>query len=333
MSPVLVTVRPSPPSRTWKSPSWSLSRSWWSWFSWWSWWWSSPVCLTITVYQHAPSSPGTPQHAEGTYRWRTREVCGPLRVLGPAVVSMSTRCITNVHPTEEWCPTSSETRSTTSLSLCFRHSVIIRRMPRVASSRHTHTCPRASSTSPPPSPSQTARNHLLTRVRALYSSETPSSRWSWTASRFDLRPTEQCSTPTAWTHPTPACKPGCRPLRQVSIQVSVFWRPRKPWPGSRNRTLESKKLPRPTVRLSGTFTTQQLWPPTRAIGLCRPCRQPRRLSYTVYWDLCLNSKEVWKTGTQRRNPRSQNRCDWSAFSSFWLEKTPQNLNSISSPFG
>jgi len=109
----------------------------------------------------------------------------------------------------------------------------------------------------------------------------------------------------------------CRPLPRASIQTSVCWRPGRPCPDSRNRVLELKELPQPTARSSGTITTRPPWAP--ATGLYRPHRHLRPRSYTVYWDLRLNSKEAWTPGIQgiqRRNPRNPSRCDRTASSSF-----------------
>lgn len=134
---------------------------------------------------------------------------------GSAVIwchsSHSTRCITPGPRTEgSPHPTYSGSLSTPSRSpsLLSSHSASSTHTPRVASSRRIPTCPRVSSISPPPSPSQTGRSPRRTRAPAPCSSETRSNRWSWTASRSERRPTEQCSTPIPSTPPTPVCRPG-----------------------------------------------------------------------------------------------------------------------------
>lgn len=125
--------------------------------------------------------------------------------------SHSTRCITPAPQTEgSTRPTFSGSLNTPSPSpsLLSSLSASSTRTAPVASSQHIPTCPRASSISPLPSPSQTGRSPRRTRAPAPYSSETQSSRWSWTANRSELHPTEQCLIPTHSIHPTPVCRPG-----------------------------------------------------------------------------------------------------------------------------
>lgn len=132
----------------------------------------------------------------------------------------STRCTTSVLPTEgSPHPTcrGSLSRPSHSPTPVFSPSASSTHTPRVASSRRTPTCPRASSISPPPFASQTERSRRRTRAHAPCSFETRSNRWSWTASRSERRQTGQCLTPTTFTLPGPVGRPGNRARRVIVV--------------------------------------------------------------------------------------------------------------------
>lgn len=123
----------------------------------------------------------------------------------------STRCTTNALPTEALLrPTcrGSRSRRNRSPTPIFSRSASSTRTPLAGSSQRTPTCRKASLTCRQPFACPMAKNRRPIRAPAPCSSGTLSSRWSWTASRSERRPTEQCLTPTILTHPAPVSSPG-----------------------------------------------------------------------------------------------------------------------------